>query len=194
MKKQSVLSFLRNLTEAVEKDAEELEEKVRKICKEADEEEVEVEEAEDEKELDENNPNEFADIIRYLKKEVNKGGIIHEALIEVICYSLDNLDDDSIDPMQRKYVEFMRKFVEDFYEELKDRIDDGELNYVESGDEEEKPTDESDDEEEVEEAEDDEEDIELDVEESEDEEEVEETSKKAKVPTKVKESVKRKKS
>lgn len=204
MKKQSVLSFLRNLTEAVEKDAEELEEKVRKICKEADEEEVEVEEAEDEEEIEVDveeaknddilqNQEDYPDIevikevFRRVRTDIDELDSSVYGLFGDIIVPFDNLHnddgtiDDELDNVTNELYDIAYTAwtkLREFFEKHQDLMKKLGLNESK---------------EEVEEAEDDEEDIELDVEESEDEEEVEETSKKAKVPTKVKESVKHKK-
>lgn len=207
MKKQSVLYFLRNLTEAVEKDAEELEEKVRKICKEADEEEVEVEEAEDDDEevVEADGEGSLIDMeshgididlygsdINLLAKDmVRASDIITKPSI------VTALDTALMDNIIEPYEYIKNEGLEGLSPELANAIEDlykiGKNSWDAFTKFNEKYKDligsiaES-EEEEVEEAEDDEEDIELDVEESEDEEEVEETSKKAKVPTKVKES------
>ena len=204
MKKQSVLSFLRNLTEAVEKDAEELEEKVRKICKEADEEEVEeAEDDEEEVEVEEaendilRNQENYSDIdvvkevFRRIRTDIDELDSGVYELFGDIVVPFDNLNDDgTLDAELDKATDELYDIASDawfkltkFFDTHKELMKKLGLNEAE--------------EEEVEVAEDEEEDIELDVEESEDEEEeeeeVEETSKKAKVPTKVKESAKNKK-
>ena len=181
MKKQSVLSFLRNLTEAVEKDAEELEEKVRKICKEADEEEVDVEEAEEEEveEAEDDNilahPEKFdnysdtdivKEVFRKIRTDIRETDSGVYELFGDIIVPFDNLNDDgTLDPEVDKAIDELYGIAFEAWDKLTKFFDTHKelmkklgLNEAE--------------EEEVEEA----------------KEEVEETSKKAKVPTKVKES------
>ena len=132
-----------SLTECTAKDLAKVE-KLYKLY-----EEIEDVKEEDEKDLDENNPNEFMDAMRDIAKEVKKGGKIHEALIETICYTIDNLDD--LDPAQADYADSIYQAAMTAYEDIKKYAEEAELY------------NESDDEEEVEEAEDDEADGDPDV-------------------------------
>ena len=122
-------------------------------------EEIEDVKEEDEKEVDENIHNEFMDTMRDISKQVKKGGKIYEALIETICYAIENLDEVSLDPPEADFADSLYQAAMTAYEDIKKYAEEAEL-YNESDDEEEV---EEAEEEEVEEAEDDDADGDPDV-------------------------------